>query len=87
MDFLLGIFLYMIGFVSGIAFGVFAPSKIKKKIEDLLKPDEKKTTSSYSQPVLNSESGSGSGSGSGSESSYFDRGSGSTFLRGSSSNR
>ena len=71
MDFLLGILLCVVGAVIGMTFMVFAPIQIRKKIINALNPDAKVTSE---EKIVSTTS-----------SSYFDSGSGSTFLRGSSS--
>ena len=81
MDFLLGIFIFLIGTVIGMSFMIFAPLKIRTKITDALNPDAKVTSEQIVSTTSSSYFDSGTGS-----SSYFDSGSGSTFLRGSSSN-
>jgi hypothetical protein len=97
MDFLLGILLFLMGGAIGMSFMIFAPFKIRTKITDTLNPDakvkpEEKLVSTTSSSYFSSGPSSYFDSGSGStflrgSSSYFDSSSGSTFLRGSSSNR
>jgi len=71
MDFLLGFLLYILGAATGIAFMVFAPIEIRKKIINALNPDAKYNSG---EKIVSTTS-----------SSYFDSGSGSLFLQGSSS--
>jgi len=71
MDFLVGFLIYVVGAIVGIVFMVFAPSEIRKKITDALNNTKEKSD----VKIVSTTS-----------SSYFDKGSGSSFLISSSSN-
>jgi uncharacterized membrane-anchored protein YhcB (DUF1043 family) len=73
MDFLVGFLIYVVGAIVGIVFMVFAPSEIRKKITDTLNSTKEKSD----VKIVSTTS---------SSSSYFDKGSGSSFLISSSSN-